>query len=215
LYRKFKNVNQNDNLFNRIYDTVQSVSYNILKNGVSFQTGVCQYNRNANLNNENFVQRASSLTSIEYEIYITNCIFTFIPTSSATEDTYAIYLAVVNNQNTTRQNGNLIMESYGFYSNTNIATQTITPTSGSNGLNYNVYAYTTDILIEYSTNTESSAITNNLITNNIYNQNDINTNNLNATTIIKNGTITSNGRIFMNNGFNSSGNNQLDNDLRF
>jgi hypothetical protein len=81
-----------------------------LRNGVSFQTGACQYNRNLNLsNNQIFVQKASTIASFEYEIYITNCIFTFIPTSSATEDVYTIFLSVINVQDTTWQNLNLII----------------------------------------------------------------------------------------------------------
>jgi hypothetical protein len=118
-----------------------------LRNGVSFQTGACQYNRNSNLtNNQIYVLKSSTIASFQYEIYITNCIFTFILTSSATEDVYTIFLSVVNVQDTTWQNSNLIMESYGFYSNTNIATGTITPNSGSAGQDYTAYAYTTDIL---------------------------------------------------------------------
>jgi hypothetical protein len=110
------------------------VSYIILRNGASYPTGACQYNRNSNLtNNQIYLSRGSNIASFEYETYITNCIFTFIPTLSATEDVYTIYLSVVNVQDTTYQNYNLIIESDGFYSNTNIVTGTITPTSGSTG----------------------------------------------------------------------------------
>ena len=121
LYRQYRNNSANSQLFKRLYDTLNSVSYTILKNGSRFASGTCTTN-NSLPNNQIFISSYSTTSSANYEIYITNASCSFTPSISSTSDTYIVNYTV----SYSWQSYNLIMESFDYYVNTDISN-----TSGS------------------------------------------------------------------------------------
>ena len=195
LYRQYRNTTANVSLFNRIYDTLNSVSYTILKNGSTFATGTCTTN-NTLPNTQIYVSSNSSTSSRNYEIYITNATCSFTPTISPTSDTYTVNYTVNYSQDTLWQNYNLIMESFGYYINTDISTISGNPTllTGSHGLNYSSSNYIKSTS-NYSTNTSRLQI-NSIVSNSIQNQNTIITNDLNVTNNLNVSNLRSNNFLF-------------------
>jgi hypothetical protein len=119
LYRHYRNNSANSQLFNRLYDTLNSVSYAILKNGSTFASGTCTTNNSSN--REIYEITDSSTSSNYHEIYITNARCSFTPSISSTSDTYTVNYTVSYSQNLTWQSFNLIIESFGYNVNTNIS----------------------------------------------------------------------------------------------
>lgn len=176
LYRQYRNASVNVSLFNRIYDTLNSINFTINRNGSFYASGVCSYN-NTIPNTTIEVLSESSSSSRNYEIYITNAICSFLPAISTTTDTYSVLFTFNATSDTSFQSFNFISESYGYNVNTTISTSTITPFAGSFGTNYQAYSFSSASNLNYVTNS-SSVTTNDIISNNIFNQTSINTNNL-------------------------------------
>jgi hypothetical protein len=176
LYRQYRNNTANGQLFNRLYDTLNSVSYTILKNGVSYATGTCSSNNT--LGREIYVTTNSTTNSTYYEIYICNAECSFTPSISSTEDTYLVYFTVSYSETISWQSFNLIIESFGYNVNTNISGRDGNWGTGTNGpgSNYRLFNYSLSTS-NYSTNSSQLQI-NKIVSNSIQNQNLITTNNL-------------------------------------
>ena len=119
LYRQYRNNSANSQLFNRLYDTLNSVSYTILKNGSTFASETCTTNNS--LSREIYVSTNSTTSSTYHEIYITNESCSFTPSISSTSDTYIVNYTVSYSQTISWQSYNLIIESFGYNVNTNIS----------------------------------------------------------------------------------------------
>ena len=176
LYRQYRNNSANSQLFNRLYDTLNSVSYTILKNGSTFSSGTCSTNNT--LNREIYVSTDSTTSSTYHEIYITNASCSFTPSISSTSDTYIIKYTVTYSQTISWQGTNLVIESFGYNVNTNISGRDGNTQSGTNapGSNYSSFNYSLSTS-NYSTNSSQLQI-NKIVSNSIQNQNTITTNNL-------------------------------------
>jgi len=188
LYRKYKNITVDMNLFNRFYDTINYINYGILKNDVVFASGTCVYN-NTLPNAQIYMLSGSSTSSRSYEIYITNALCEFIPDSTTNEDVYKVIFTIGHTSDTSWQSFNLNMEEFGFYVNTNIATKNVTLQTGTNGNNYSSFSYSTSENIVYCSN-KSSTVLNDLVSNDIFNQNKITTNNIQTSSLTTNNIIT-------------------------
>ena len=119
LYRQYRNNSANSQLFNRLYDTLNSVSYTILKNGSTFTSGTCSTNNT--LNREIYVTTDSTTSSTYHEIYIANAECSFTPSISSTSDTYIVNYTVSYSQTLSWQSYNLIIESFGYNVNTDVS----------------------------------------------------------------------------------------------
>jgi hypothetical protein len=183
LYRQYINFAANGSLANKFYDTLNSITFTILKNGLTFATGTCT-TVNSLPNTQIFVLAPSSTSTRSYEIFITDASCTFTPTISSTSDTYTINYTVNYSQNTSWQSYNTTMIAFGYYVNTDVAISGgPNMVTGSNGPNYASYNYS--LTPSYSTNTAQLQI-NQISSNSINNQNTIHTSNF----VSNNGTIT-------------------------
>ena len=211
VYRKYKNVVANAGFSNIIKDTLNSVQYIIYKNGVFFSSGECT--TTDILPKTVGIASTSSLSSRDYEIYFTNVKFSFIPTFEKTTAVYTIYITPSYNIDIPLQSDNIIIESFGYYSNTNISTSTYPISDGSYGSSFSSSAYTFSDYGDKYLDGIGSAKLNNVLTNYIDNQFEISTNtlitdSLASTTINNSGTMITN-NLFCNGSINGRMNNGL------
>lgn len=171
LYRQFRNHNEstvNYIFTNSIYDTLNSISFTVNRNGSFFSSGVCTYN-NTIPNTTIHYEAPASRQSTNYEVYITNAICSFIPSITETVDTYTVYFSVSATSDTSFQSYNFINEEYGYYVNTQQSGTTTTLESGSPGTNFSGFVNSSSLNLSYPSGS-SSVVANNIITNVIRNQ---------------------------------------------
>lgn len=198
VYRKYKNVVANAGFANIIKDTLNSVQYTVYKNGVFFSSGACT--TTDELPKTIGIASTSSLSSREYEIYFTNIQFSFIPTFEKATGVYTVYITPSYSIDIPLQSDNIIIESFGYYSNTNISTSTYPVSDGAPGSNYSSSGYTfSDYGDKYLTGIGSAKL-NNVLTNYIDNQFEISTNTL-KTNSLSSASISNSGTIVTNNLF--------------
>jgi hypothetical protein len=183
LYRQYRNITANAGFANIIEDTLNSVGYTIYKNGLFFGSGTCPTTDTTP--KLIHIYSTSSTTSRNYEVYITNISFSFIPPFEKTSNVFTFYITPNYNIDVLLQADNLIVENFGYFTNTNISTSTYPLTAGTTpGLNYSSSSYSfTDYGLKYLTGLGSSKL-NSVISNNIDNQFQIKTDSLvaNSTT---------------------------------
>lgn len=197
MYRQYKNVVQSAGLANLIEDTLLSVGYTIFKNGSYWGSGTCP--TTDTLPKSVRITSSSSTSSRNYEIYMTNISFSFIPPFENSINVFTFYITPNYNTSVLIQSENLIVENFGYFTNTNVSTSTYPLTEGTPGTNYTSSSFTfSDYGLKYSTGSGVVKL-NKLLTNTIDNQNDISTNTLTSTTINSNNLYCS-GNIRINNG---------------
>lgn len=180
LYRKYKNKVANAGFANIIEDTLQSVNFTINKNGSFFSSGICQ--TSDVLPKTVRIASTSSLSSREYEVYMTNVSFSFIPSFEKQTDLYTIQITPTYLIDVPIQGDNLVVESFGYFTNTNISGTTYNLSVGTPGANYTSSSYfLTDYGDKYLTGIGSVKL-NNVLTNTIDNQFNISTNTLSSQT---------------------------------
>lgn len=206
VYRKYKNIVANAGFSNIIKDTLTSVQYSVSKNGVFFTSGTCVTNNE--MPKLVGIASQSSLSSREYEIYMTNVTFSFTPTFDNENDVYTVFLTPTYNVNIPLQSDNIIIESFGYFTNTNISTSTYPVSDGEPGINFSSSSYT---FTDYGTqfiNGLGTAKLNNVYSNNINNQFNITTDSLTSTSINNSGTMVTN-NLFCNGSITGRMNNGL------
>lgn len=181
LYRRYRNNVANAGFSNIIEDTLQSVSFTINKNGAFFSSGDCQ--TSDTLPKTVRIASTSSLSAREYEVYMTNVSFSFIPSFEKQTDLYTILITPTYSINVPIQGDNLVVESFGYFTNTSVSGTTYPLSVGSPGANFSSSSYTlSDYGNKYLTGIGSAKL-NNLLTNTIDNQFSISTDTLKSQTI--------------------------------
>ena len=189
VYKTFNNISANSQLSNRMYDTLSSVTYKVMKNNVLFISGTCTYTDT--LPKTIYLVKASSTTIINFECYMTNAIMSFLPSDEyiANGNEYKILYTMNYSTNNSWQSYNLNIISNGCYVNTDQTTSNLTLTLNdgtttyqSYGSNYSSASYTISKQLNYFTGTGEIKC-NELTSNDIYNQNNIFTNTLTSTNL--------------------------------
>jgi len=181
LYRQYKNVIQGASFANIIEETLTSVGYTIYKNGIFFGSGTCP--TTDTLPRTVKIVSASSTSSRNYEVYMTNASFSFIPPFEIADNIFTFYINPTYSFNVPIQADNLITEYLGYYTNTNVSTNTYPLSDGTTpGANYSSTSYTfSDYGTKYLTGLGVAKV-NSLVSTSIENQNGISTNTITATT---------------------------------
>lgn len=175
IYRQYRNVLAGGSFANIIEDTLTSVDFVIQKNGLFYSSGSCSYSDT--LPKTIRMSSTSSTTSRNYEVYMTNATFSFLPTYETTTSIYTIYLTPNYSINIPLQQSNIIIETFGYFSNTNQSGSTGNLTFGTAGLNYTSTAYQLSHSGIYATG-NGSIKTTSLLSNDINVQNSISSNSL-------------------------------------
>jgi len=137
LYRQYKNVIQGASFANIIEETLVNVGYTIYKNGVFFGSGACP--TTDTLPRTVKIVSSSSTTSRNYEVYMTNVSFSFIPPYEIADNIFTFYITPTYSFNVPIQADNLITEYLGYYTNTNVSTSTYPLSDGTTaGANYDL-----------------------------------------------------------------------------
>lgn len=169
VFRKYRNITTN-NMTNYLEDSVVSVTYTILKNNQFFASGTCTATET--LPKMVSVNTSNSTASRNYEIYMTNVGLSFIPSYEiGASSIYTITLNVNYTVNITDYaSSNLIIESFGYYANTELATSNIQIYTSSGSTTHGAYYAPTSFTLgfissSYYTEGNGTLTTNSVVSN--------------------------------------------------